>query len=348
MKKIEFFLTNPEFVRWVKESDKELDEYWERWMEANPGAFPDILAAKEFVKSIQFGELKPEAGVREDILSGILKVNETASTESKPTKIDPTSLKTGLWNKFGQIQRIAAILLLSFSIPFYLMFLKHQEKKLPEPEVIPALEKNIAKGEKLSFTLPDGTRVWLNSGTAITYPEKFGTGERLVKMNGEAFFEIKKDSLRPFRVISGGFVTTAIGTSFNVKTDKVSGLKLSLVTGKAKVEEENSKEGFFLDPGLEFLDDPKSGKRTVRKFDPEKVLAWKEGKIIFENASLREVVGTLENWYGVEIHLVNAENVKWKFSGEYQNQVLENVLNSMSFIEKFNYKINDKNVKLIF
>jgi hypothetical protein len=348
MNKIEFFLTNPEFVRWVKESDKELDEYWERWMEANPEAFPDILAAKEIVNSIQFEELKPEAGVKEDILSRILKDNEIADKEGKSTNNIPTSPKTGLWSKFGQIPRIAAILLLSLSIPFYFMFLNPQEEKLAEAEVVPTLEKNIAKGEKLSFTLPDGTRVWLNSGTTISYPEKFGTDQRLVKMDGEAFFEIEKDSLRPFRVISEGFVTTAIGTSFNVKTNKVSGLKISLVTGKVKVEGEDSKEEFFLEPGLEFLDDLKSGKRTVRKFNPDKVLAWKEGRIIFENASLQEVVGTLEDWYGVEIHLVNAENVKWKFSGEYQNQILDNVLNSMSFIEKFNYKINGKNIELTF
>jgi len=214
--------------------------------------------------------------------------------------------------------------------------------------VIQTLNKNIAKGEKLSFTLPDGTRVWLNSGSTISYPEKFDFDQRVIKMEGEGFFEIEKDTLRPFKVVSGGFVTTALGTSFNVKTNKTSGLKVSLVTGIVKVEGENSIEEYLLEPGLEFIDDLKSGKKTIRKFNPDKVLAWKEGRIIFENASLSEVVMTLEDWYGVEIHLVNAENVKWKFSGEYQNQILDNVLNSMSFIEKFNYKINGKNIELTF
>lgn len=348
MNKIEFFLTNPEFVRWVKETDKELDEYWEMWMEANPGAFADILAAKEIISSIKFEELKPETGVKEDILSKILKDNEISMQEAKPDKNDGSPQKKGLWNKLGQLPRIAAILIVSLSIPFYYFILSHENHKEIQEEVIPMLEKNVAKGEKLSFSLPDGTRVYLNSGTRISYPEKFGTDQRLVEIDGEAFFEIEEDSSKPFRVVSNGFVTTALGTSFNVKTNSSSGLKISLVTGKVKVEEEGSKEEIFLEPGLEFLDDQKSGKRLVRSFNQERALAWKEGKIIFQNAGLPEVVTTLEDWYGVEIKLVNAEKVKWKFSGEYQNQILDNVLNSMSFIEKFKYKINGKNVELIF
>jgi transmembrane sensor len=348
MNKIEFFLTNPEFVRWVKEPDKELDEYWGRWMKANPETFQDILVAKEIISSLQFEELKPEEGVKEEILSRILKDKEIADKKGKSIKNMPTSQKDGLWSRFGQIPRIAAILLLSLSISFYFMFLSPQKEKKVEAEVIPTLVKNIAKGEKLSFTLPDGTRVWLNSGSTIAYPEKFGTDKRQVKMEGEAFFEIEKDSLRPFQIVANGFVTTALGTSFNLKAKVTSGLQVSLFTGKVKVEEGISKEEFLLEPGLEFLDDYKSGKRTVRKFNADNVLAWKEGKIIFQNAGLSEVVATLEDWYGVEIKLVNSEKVAWKFSGEYQNQILDNVLNSMAFIEKFKYKINGKNVELIF
>ena len=348
MNKIEFFFTNPEFVRWVRESEKDLDEYWDKWMEANPEAIPDILAAREIISSIQFKEMRPEAGVKEAILSKILKDSKIANKEQKAVKSDLSGQKIGLWQKLGQLPRIAAILFVSLSIPFYFLFSNHEEPKENAAEVILTLEKNIAKGEKLSFTLPDGTRVWLNSGTKMTYPEKFGNDQRLVIMDGEAFFEIEEDSLRPFRVVSNGFVTTALGTSFNVKTNSSSGLKISLVTGKVKVAGEKSKEEFFLEPGLEFLDDQQTGKKSIRKFSPEKVLAWKEGKIIFENTGLPEVVSTLEDWYGVEINLVNAENVRWEFSGEYQNQILDNVLNSMSFIEKFKYKINGKNVELIF
>lgn len=348
MNKIEFFLTNPEFVRWVRESDKELDEYWERWIEANPEAFPNILAAKEIVNSIRFEDFEPEVGDKEFVLAGILKDNEIANKEQKTLKNDGNGQNMGVWGKLGQLPRIAAILFLSLSIPLYYLISSSEKSKEDQAEVIQTLNKNIAKGEKLSFTLPDGTRVWLNSGSTISYPEKFSFDQRVILMDGEGFFEIEKDSLRPFRVVSGGFVTTALGTSFNVKTNKTSGLKVSLVTGTVKIEGENSMEEYLLEPGLEFINDLKSGKKTVRKFNSDKVLAWKEGKIIFENASLPEVIMTLEDWYGVEIHLVNAENVTWEFSGEYQNQILDNVLKSMSFIEKFNYKIQGKKIELTF
>jgi hypothetical protein len=348
MNKIEFFLTNPEFVRWVKKSDKDLDEYWEMWMEANPEALQDILAAREIISSIEFKEIRPDAGVKEDILSKILKDNEIENKKQTPVVRVQNGQRKGLWDKFGQLPRIAAILFISLSIPLYFLISNLKKSGEVVEEVIPTLVKNIAKGEKLSFTLPDGTRVWLNSGSSIAYPEKFESDQRLVKMEGEAFFEIEKDSLRPFRIMTNGFVTTALGTSFNLKTSADLGLKVSLMTGKVKVEEEISKEEFLLEPGLEFLDDIKSGKRIIRKFNADHVLAWKEGKIIFQNANLPEVVTTLEEWYGVEIKLVNSDKVTWKFSGEYQNQILDNVLNSMSFIEKFKYKIDGKNVELIF
>jgi hypothetical protein len=348
MNKIEFFLTNPEFVRWVKESDKELDEYWEKWMKANPEAFPDILEAREIISSIQFKEMKAADGVREDILTKILRENGDKKNEVKKGDNFRKGGNLGIWTKIGQVPRIAAILFISLSIPIYYFISNHESRETVVEKAVETMQKNIAKGEKLSLTLPDGTRVWVNSGSSLSYPEKFDQDQRIVKMDGEAFFEIEKDSLRPFLVVADGFITTALGTSFNVNSNSSGGLKISLLTGKVKVAKELSSEEFFLEPGQEFLDDENSGKGIVRKFHPEKVLAWKDGKIIFENAGLPEVVKTLEDWYGVEINLVNAENVKWKFSGEYKNEILDNVLNSMAFIEKFNYKINGKNIELIF
>jgi transmembrane sensor len=347
MTRIEFFLTNPEFVRWVKESDKKLDEYWEKWMEANPDAFPDIMAAKEIISSMQFKELQADAGVKEAVLTKILKNDAFEKRELHYSKDGSGGQNIWFWSRMGQVPRIAAILFITLSVPLF-YFLSNPKRKEELEVVIATVQKDIAKGEKLSLTLPDGTRVWINSGSSLSYPEIFDKDLRQVKLEGEAYFEIEEDTLRPFEVVSGGFVTTALGTSFNVKSQPGSALTVSLMTGKVKVAEEESGEDYFLEPGLEFIDNLLAGQRTVRKFNPEKVLAWKDGKIIFENATLPEVVKTLEDWYGVEINLVNAENEKWKFSGEYKNEILENVLNSMSFIEKFEYKINGKNIELIF
>ena len=77
-------------------------------------------------------------------------------------------------------------------------------------------------------------------------------------------------------------------------------------------------------------------------------MSWKEGRLVFDNNSLEEVKQKLEEWYGVNIKLINSRGVVWKFSGEYQNQSLEVVLKSISYVEHFDFKIKDKQVEIKF
>jgi hypothetical protein len=347
MNQVEFFLTNPEFVRWVREPDKDLETYWKNWLEANPDRREDLQLAKEIVEGVHFEEIIPTQEIRDEVLSKILK--ESNTIENKVSKDLQKKHSFVNWiNGINQIYKIAAILIIAFL--FYLPNFLNETEALEAARTSPVhwVEKSTSHGEKLSITLPDGSRVWLNSGSRLEFPEKFSEAERYMTLSGEAYFEVKKDSLRPFSVESEGFVTTALGTSFNINTKNNALLKVSLFTGKVIIDRNQDGDEIILIPGQEFQFDKVGNEKRVKSFNLERALAWKEGKIIFENATLPEVMQTLEEWYGVKFSLVNAENVKWKFSGEYQNQILENVLNSISFIEKFDYEINGKNVKLKF
>lgn len=346
MNKVEFLLINPEFVRWVRYPDKDLDTYWKNWMEANPERVEDIKSAREIVEGIQFEEILPSVEIKDEVLAKILKETNIKGKESS----EDSPLKKSLIDWFyqiGQIYKVAAILIIALAMYLPNFLQKNEASEGLESEVL-WVEKSTLAGEKLTITLPDGSRVWLNSGSKLEFPEKFNQTERYMSLKGEAYFEVKKDSLRPFRVESDGIVTTALGTSFNINTKSNSLLRVSLVSGKVRVDRNLEAEQVELIPGQELQLNKMINDLMVKNFDLEKVLAWKEGKIIFENASLSEVVEILEDWYGVKFNLVNAKNVKWDFSGEYQNQILDNLLNSISYIENFEYEINGKNVALKF
>src|SRR5690606_10499758 len=154
--------------------------------------------------------------------------------------------------------------------------------------------------------------------------------------------------LRPFRVITNGTVTTALGTSFNINSKSADGVRISLLTGKVKVKATAVSEDVSLDPGQELRYDKHHERISVNGFNPDKVTAWREGRIVFKDATLGEVVKILEAWYGVKIHLKNPQGIDWKFSGEYRNQSLEDLLKSLSYIQKFSYSIQEKNVAFKF
>lgn len=346
MKRVEKFLMNPEFVRWVKNSDPDLDSFWNKWLDAHPEALPQVKKAKEIILGISFQEEKIEETIKSDILKNILK--ETSDFDSLQEDLHSKStIKKGFWEKFALAIRVAAILLVFFSITF-VFFKTSKTPVIQTISKVPLIEKSTSSGEKLHLTLPDGSEVWLNSESKIIFPQNFGKEAREIILDGEGFFEVMKDTLRPFSVKSNGLITEALGTSFNINSSQDQKVKVSLVTGKVVIKEESKSEEFYLNPGQQLSFDLANSKADIEKFSVFKSTAWKDGILVFENAGLNEVIYSLEKWYGVHITLVNATDVNWNFSGEYQNQILETVLNSMSYAEEFEYEINGKNVELKF
>jgi ferric-dicitrate binding protein FerR (iron transport regulator) len=344
----EDFLTNHKFIRWVNNPDRELDTYWKNWMDANPEHLPNLKVARELLLRIQFKELEARAGAKQRILDNILRSQQPAPIKPFIRKVKYPEPKADIWDKVSHFQRIAAILLFSFSLVWLTFPYKEPEPLETLVEEISKIQKITAPGEKLQVTLPDGTRVWLNAVSKLEFPERFDSLERWVSLSGEGFFEVEKDSLRPFRVVTNGMVTTALGTSFNINSKSGDKVMVSLLTGKVKVKATSVSEDVFLDPGQELRYDKDHEKISINGFNSEEVIAWRDGQIIFKDASLSEVVKILEDWYGVNIHMENPKGIVWKYSGEYRHQTLENVLNSLAYIQKFRYTINEKNVEFKF
>lgn len=345
MKNIEDFLTDPEFIRWVNHPDKELGEYWNKWRKANPEQLQAMKIAKEILLRSRYVRNKPPQGMKEEVIESILRLKHDTPTENSKNTIKRKLGWTELfWNGLGQMGRVAAILVVS--IGTVSLFLFSQMERIEEVPILSEIliQKTTATGEKMQLTLGDGTKVWLNSSSQVEFPKKFGKDQRRISLKGEAYFEVVPDSLRPFTVRTDGLLTTVLGTSFNINTKELGRTKVALVSGKVQVT--SSQKTFTMSPN-ELLDfDQAKTVFKVRKFEVSEILAWKEGVLRFKNASLTDVSSALEDWYGVVIAIENAKGVKWQFSGEYSQQTLEEVLLSISYIQKFDYQINDKSVKL--
>jgi len=343
------FLTNPEFVQWVKNPNRQLDEYWTNWIKANPDQLPTLKLAREFLLRVHFEEIKAAEGLKEEILTGLLKTPSKRPDQRSVATLNspPPKINTG-WHRLSQLHRIAAILILGFGFG-WLLSLSETSTEIHElVEVVPLIKKSTQAGEKLQVTLKDGTKVWMNAVTEIQFPEAFDSLERRIILKGEAYFEVERDSLRPFIVETNGLSTTALGTSFNISTKSQEQINISLLTGKVKISSTSNPEDVYLEPGKELNYNLANQKQTVRTFDTYRVLAWKEGALLFMDATLATVVTQLEEWYGVKIKIQNGGNIHWKYTAVYRNQSLEDVLNSISYTQQFDYTLEGKNVKLKF
>ena len=199
-----------------------------------------------------------------------------------------------------------------------------------------------ARGEKTQFMLPDGTKVIMNADSRIRYNEDFASAsERVVYFEGEAFFDVSKDPLRPFIIHSYEVITTVLGTSFNVHAFAEEDIIVSVVAGKVKVQE--PLEAVYLHSGEQAVYGMSDRSLFKENFDPSSTLAWKEGTLYFKNERFGDIVKKLERWYGVTIEAQKI-NIEDGFTGSYHHKSLDAVMEGMGFVLGFDYEIKGNQV----
>lgn len=156
------------------------------------------------------------------------------------------------------------------------------------------------RGKDFSFILADGTRVWLNSSSHLEYPSRFDGGERVVRLQGEAYFAVAKDAAHPFVVKSGRMETRVLGTQLNINDYNGRISEVTLVTGVAEVSSNSSNTCTRLRPGQNATV-KQDGRITVRAVDTELYTAWKDGYFSFDNITLGDVMRHIADWYGLEV-----------------------------------------------
>lgn len=157
----------------------------------------------------------------------------------------------------------------------------------------------IGRGHEYMLILSDGTKVWMNSKSELHYPVVFGKGSRHVRLSGEAYFEVARDSSRPFVVeVDRGFEVKVLGTHFNIKAyDTDECYETTLVEGKVEVKSSNG-TGVTLKPSEQMVIG-RNGKQEVRMVNTAYYIAWHEGWFYFDNESLSQVLTMIGRWYDV-------------------------------------------------
>ncbi|ALL05007.1 hypothetical protein AQ505_05560 [Pedobacter sp. PACM 27299] len=202
------------------------------------------------------------------------------------------------------------------------------------------------KGGQYQVNLPDGTKVWLNAASSLSYPVSFTGDKREVKLLGEAYFEVAKNKNMPFVVYSKGQEVEVLGTHFNVNAypDEAK-TKTTLLEGSVKVKLLVAKGTALLKPGQQSVYE--GDQLDVNAIDVAEVIAWKEGYFLFQDEDIRSIMRKIARWYDVEI--VYAANISPKEIGGRisRNKSLDYVLRTLSRTDKFNFKVEGRRVTVM-
>jgi len=192
-------------------------------------------------------------------------------------------------------------------------------------------------GQQQMIQLADGSRVTLAPQSRLRYPAAFDGAYRDVYLEGEAFFEVSKDTRHPFRVHSGPLITQVLGTKFNVSArGQGQPTAVSLVEGKVQVmDKQNS---YLLAPGQQFRTDPATGRIYRQKFDAEQVTGWRRNKLIFKNEKLAEAASQIERLYNVKLVFTDSATAEVRLWATFDNEPLPAVLDALQLAGSLTYR----------
>ena len=242
--------------------------------------------------------------------------------------------------------KVAAVLILPLLV--YSLFLTVRISKSNLADARQSVWKTVKSttGMQTDFILPDGSHVWLNSGSEFKYPVPFAADVRQVELKGEAFFDVTKDQAHPFLVHAGKLNIEVKGTRFNVISyaDEKSG-ELVLESGSVRLYSGNYADNHTLatlKPGERAYLDNFQNKLTVSKVDVCKYTAWKDGLLVFKNDRMDEVILRLSRWFNVEIILQSPELKNYVYSATYRDETLSEILELLKISAPIKYTISER------
>ncbi|MDY3070312.1 MAG: FecR domain-containing protein [Parabacteroides sp.] len=239
-----------------------------------------------------------------------------------------------------EIAKIVAIFVVGF-------FVAKQFLVDKETDVIKKQTIHVPSGQRAELMLADGTEVWLNSGTTLTFPERFEKNSREVSLDGEAYFSVKHDAERPFTVNTSNYAVHVLGTEFNVKAYNNSALfETSLINGSVEISSSQKKGKFRLNPDEQLVS--RNGEVRVSHISDYNYFKWKEGLLCFENESIKELMDKLELYYDIKIDVRRPSLLKYNYTGKFRiKDGVEHVLKVLQLKHSFSYVIDNESNKII-
>jgi ferric-dicitrate binding protein FerR (iron transport regulator) len=283
--------------------------------------------------SINLKNNKPDF---DKILSNVhhkINLNQPSAKQAGPEK---NTMKRAI----PLFYRIAAILIIPLFLSSLLLFFSGNPLRNDQVAVV---ERQVytKPGTITQFELPDGSKVWLNDGTTLKYPEKFTGNERRLFVDGEAYFEVKTDPKHPFIVENPMMNTLVTGTSFNINAysnDKY--FEITLVEGKVQLEKNNQQ--FDLKPGEQIRFDVAKTQINRKNVNPAIYASWINGRLILEDEPLGVAVKKLGRWYNVDFIIADNELFALLLTATFQDEKLEQTLQNIVFALPVKFSIKEE------
>lgn len=282
----------------------------------------ELAASNEMCEHLQ--QLRLSLAIGGDIRN-LEKIDVTAGYRRTQNKIRKSRM-----NRFQiQIMHYAAMLAFPLFITSVLLGYLYWHQPLDE---IQYAEVNTPSGTVIRYELPDRSIVWLNSGSCLRYPINFKGDKREVELNGEAYFEVQANLESPFYVhTKSGMSVYVYGTCFNVNAyaDEKS-IETTLEEGKVNVVIPNRKNQVKLEPGERLSYDKTTHQLQKSQVDIDEKTAWKDGKLVFRNTSLPDVLKRLSRHFNVDIELQNKSGKEHRYRATFKNETLMQILDYLS------------------
>ena len=263
---------------------------------------------------------------------------------------------------------IAAILIATY---IFLPSAKHAKASSSLVANTTTSEISTRYGSKTNIVLPDGTKVWLNAGSKLTYEKSFGESLRRVSLIGEAYFDVTKNAEVPFVIHTRDIAIKVLGTEFNVKSyPEERTTETSLIRGSIEVTlTSNEANRIILKPNEKLVvtqDEPQMRTAPPPAAKAEKArplfsvghlnyyskdstileTSWVENRLVFEDESFADLSVKLARWYGVSFDFQDKEVAGLRFTGSFRNESLQEALKAMKITADFSYQVTNKTVTI--
>jgi len=220
----------------------------------------------------------------------------------------------------------------------------HQDEELVQKAVYHEL--GVPRGKKVDLVLADGTHVWLNSESVLRYPTRFDKNERVVQLEGEAYFDVAKNRDKPFIVKTSDLNVRVLGTSFNLSSYKSDeSIALTLVEGKVGLYKTDSKydqkKALVVRPNQRANYSKRAKQIDLSNCDPSIYCGWREGKLRFKNEKFETLIIRLERWYDINIINKNSSIENIAFTGDFESEDIEHVMETLKINVGIDYQIDD-------
>lgn len=374
----EEFVLDDDFMHWVLHPDEESDRFWEEFLLRYPEKKEEVEEAAYIIRSIRAVEpLVPSQELKYDFSKKQVVQNPMGKIGRRLIRIAavfvlivtlggvfyyfryyrekfPIELVKGELTEKGKVilpdgtvsefetkeTRIQQTVMGELTINDDTVLLRGKEVESGEPAMAQVI---IPYGKRSEIILADGTKIWLNAGSTLSYPVRFTGNSREVYLSGEAFFEVSTDRSKPFYVITGDLRIKVTGTRFNV-TSYNNDIVTQAVLVEGRIEAAKNRlfgRSVELSPGERIVYDRKENKIKKDKVDTELYTSWVNGYLILENEPVEEIFKKLERYYDKKI-VVEGLSGQYRFTGKLNlAEDLEKVLKNVAFPASFTVENKD-------